>query len=251
MHKRCGFVSSDEAVGAMPSRVKYATDTGTIRLSAYCLPCRVTILSHVDAASDGVALNDSFEGPRNVVSWNLHVAAKLNLAGVNRALEFCVVDFAVLHTGEFVAALLERELLFPDAAGVLNRDGPRALDRRGSSGGNHRIFVIAGFGEGFVDSVRDDSILAGIHHVRHDGDGAGHFVWALPHASVDNDAGGTGIEPGDEFCTGDLQDVGIPVDAQTRSLVGEILRFEVFEIGGRQRLDTGLNVFEPGAPLTL
>src|SRR5437868_6810754 len=57
-----------------------------------CLPCGVTVLSHVDAATDGAALNDSFEGPRNRVSRNLHIAAKLDLVGMYYALQFCVVD---------------------------------------------------------------------------------------------------------------------------------------------------------------
>ena len=71
---------------------------------------------------------------------------KLDLVGVNHAFEFCVVDLTVLHTGEFVAALLDRELLLAGAAGVLNRDGPRALDRGGGSRWNNRIFVVARFG---------------------------------------------------------------------------------------------------------
>src|SRR5258705_4995750 len=111
----------------MPAR-EYGAQLGS---SVYCLPCGVTVLSHVDVASDGVTLNDSLEGPGNRVSWNLHVATELDLVGVNHSLEFCVVDLTVLHTGEFVAALFDREFLLPGAAGVLNRDGPCALDKGG------------------------------------------------------------------------------------------------------------------------
>src|SRR5712691_9182091 len=111
--------------------------------SVNCLPGGATVLSHVDVASDGVTLNDSFESPRNRVSWNLHVAMKLDLVGVNHALEFCVVYLAVLRATEFVAALLDRELLLTRATGILNRDGPRSLYGCGGSRRNHRIFVVA------------------------------------------------------------------------------------------------------------
>src|SRR5580704_4645931 len=228
-----------------------ALNAGQLRLGVNCLPFGVPILTHVDAASDGVSVNGSFEGPGNRVSWNLHVAMKLDLIGVNHALEFRIVDLTVLHTAEFVAALLDRELLLPRATRVLNRDGPSSLDRSGSGGWNNRIFIVARFGQALVDSIPYDSILTGIHHVRHDGDGTRHFIGPLSSATIDNDAGRTGIEAGDEFCTSDLQHVGIPVNTQTRSLVGEVLGFEILETDRRQRLQPGLDVLEPGAPLTL
>src|SRR6267154_3584121 len=58
----------------------HATRSGS---GVNCLPCGVTVLSHVDAAGDVVALNDHLEGPGNVVSWNLHIAMELDLVGVN------------------------------------------------------------------------------------------------------------------------------------------------------------------------
>ena len=70
------------------------------------LPGGVAVFAHVDGAGDVVALHGAFEGPANGVSGNLHVAVQLDLVGVNRALEVRVVDLAVLHSGEVVAALL-------------------------------------------------------------------------------------------------------------------------------------------------
>src|SRR5260370_4696852 len=133
--------------------------------SVNCLPCGVTVLSHVNAASDGAALNDSFEGPGDRVSWNLHIAMKLDLVGVNDSLEFCVVNLTVLHTAEVVAALLDRELLLSCAAGILNRNRPRSLYRNRGSRRNYGIFIMPRFGQAFVDGIGDDSILSRIHHV--------------------------------------------------------------------------------------
>src|SRR3954451_11584345 len=131
MHKR--WVKSSDDRWPPCETGEYGVDAAQSDSCLNCLPCGVTILSHVDAATDGAALNDSFESPRNRVSRNLHIAAKLDLVGVNYALQFCVVDLAVLHPVEFVAALLDCELLLTSAAWVLNRDGPRALDTGGSS----------------------------------------------------------------------------------------------------------------------
>ena len=124
----------------------------------------------MDGAGDAVALNDSFEGPGDRVAGDFHIAVEFDLVGVNYSLEIRVVDLTILHAGEFVATLLDRELLLAGAPGVLDCDGPCALHRGWSSGWNYGILVVAGFGEGLVDGVRYDSILAGIHHVRHDSD---------------------------------------------------------------------------------
>src|SRR3981189_20209 len=102
--------------------------------SVNCLPGGVAVLSHADVAGDGGALNDSLEGPGDRVSWNLHVAMKLDLIGVNYAFELCVVDLTVLHTGEVVAALLDGELLPAGAARIVNCDGPSSLARGGGAG---------------------------------------------------------------------------------------------------------------------
>src|SRR5438105_15256458 len=144
--------------------------TGTNGLGVNCLPCGITVLSHVDAAGDVVALDNSFERPGDRISRNLHIAMEFDLVGVDHAFELCVVDLTVLRACELVAALLDREPLLAGAAGVLNGDGPHALDRAGGSRWDYGIFVMAGFGKGLVDGVRYDSILAGIHHVWHDGD---------------------------------------------------------------------------------
>src|SRR5260370_8740473 len=98
------------------------------RVSGACwLPGRVAVLAHVNGAGDIAALNDSLEGPGDIISWNLHVAAELDLVGVNHALEFRVVDFAILHPREIISALFESELLLTDAAGILDGAGPRSL----------------------------------------------------------------------------------------------------------------------------
>ncbi len=73
---------------------------------------------------------------------NLHVAVKLDLVSVNRALELRVVNLAVLCSGEIVAALFQSELLLADAARILDSDSPRPLNRRGSAGRNDRILVV-------------------------------------------------------------------------------------------------------------
>src|SRR5260370_36222374 len=222
------------------------------RVSGACwLPGRVAVLAHVNGAGDIAALNDSLEGPGDIISWNLHVAAELDLVGVNQALEFRVVDFAILHSREIISALFESELLLTDAAGILDGDGPRSLDRSGSAGRNDRIIIVTRFGETLVDSISDDAVLAWVHHVRHDGDRALHHGRPAAHASVDNDARRACVKPRNQLRAGDFEYVGIPVDAQTRRLVGEVLRFQVFEAGGGKRLQPGLNVLEPGPPLAL
>src|SRR5438270_5162188 len=128
------------------------------------LPCGVTVLPHVDAAGDAVALDNCFERPGDRISRSLHIAMEFDLVGVDHAFELCVVDLTILYACKFVAALLDRELLLAGAAGVLNGDGPHALDRAGGSRWDYGIFVVAWFGKGLVDGVRYDSILAGIHH---------------------------------------------------------------------------------------
>src|ERR1700738_3507508 len=105
--------------------------------SVNCLPGGVAVLSHADVAGDGVALNDSLEGPGDRVSWTLHVALKLDLICGYYASERCGVDLTVLHSGAFVAALLDGELLLAGAARVVNCDRPRSRDRGGRSGWNH------------------------------------------------------------------------------------------------------------------
>src|SRR5260370_39457751 len=108
---------------------------------ACCLPGCVAVLAHVNGAGDIAALNDSLEGPGDIISWNLHVAAELDLVGVNHALEFRVVDFAILHSREIISALFESELLLTDAAGILEGDGPRPRTSSVRAGRNAQIIL--------------------------------------------------------------------------------------------------------------
>ena len=72
---------------------------------------------------------NALKSPFNEVSRDCHGAAQLNLAATDHSRERGAVELSLLGPGEFVAALLQRELLLSNAALIPDRHCPRSLDR--------------------------------------------------------------------------------------------------------------------------
>ena len=102
--------------------------------NAGCLPGCVSVLPEMHGAGDAVPLHLAFECPGNLVAADSHRAPQLNLVRVDNTREFGPVEFANLRAGQIVSTLLEGELLFSDAARVLDGDRPPAMRRRRRAG---------------------------------------------------------------------------------------------------------------------
>ena len=134
------------------------------------------------------------------------------------------------------------------AAGILDADHPGSADGGGRARRHRRIGIMAGIAHGRMHGIGNDAVFARIHHVRHDGDRAGHLVGAAAGAAIQQDARRAGIQLGPQFGAGDAQHLGVPAHAQARRLVGKILGLQIFEAGGLQRLQPRFDSLHPAAP---
>lgn len=164
-------------------------------------PLGVAVFAHVDGAGEFVAFEFAREGVGEHGAFVAVAGVEDDLGAIDVAAEFAGGDVAAVGAGEFGFGLFEDEVVGGRASGVVDGEGPLAVDVGVGAGGLGGAVDFGGLGEERLETLGDEFVFAGHHHVGLDADGAGFGGAHVAGSGAEDDAGGVVVGVFFEFTT--------------------------------------------------
>jgi hypothetical protein len=175
-------------------------------------------------------------------------AGQLHLISLNLPLQVSAESFTLVNSMKRACGLLDKEPVLSRSPRVVDLNLPDAGGRLWIAGRNHGVRKLRRLGKRAKESFRRNLIVIGHHHVRHDGDVAGHLIWPVARAAGNDDAGTALEQCANDLSAGDVQRRAIPFDLQPRCVVRKIFWLKDLRSNTGNFRDAIADVSQPGLP---